>query len=398
MRAYATFVRFLLFISALTGFVMRIACLIHSLNGGGAERVMAGLASHLAKRDHEVTLVTLDDAKQDRHEVDDAVRRIPLNVMSDGKPHGVSLFRKLTRIFDIRHRVHAIHDALLEIQPDVVLSFCDRTNVLAGLAVRKMQSSKALPLVVCERSDPAMQTLPLGWRLLRRWSYPNASCIATQTASAASYFSAGGPASFGVPVAVIGSAVNEPPVTRNATVATRHKIILGVGRLSHEKGFDRLIEAFAFVANKHPDWRLRILGEGHERDSLTEQVKRHQLTERVEFPGWIRSIGDELGSATMFVLPSRYEGFPSALLEAMATGVPSIALDCQVGSKEIIENAANGLIVGHSPREIADAILTLVEDEDMRERLGVAGRDVVDRFSWKAMTDQFDALLKEYSI
>ncbi len=383
---------------------MKIACLIHSLDGGGAERVMAGLASRLAARGHCVTLITLDDAKSDRHNVDAAVARVPLDVMSDGKRRGFFGSNPLGRLFQMRHRVCRIRSAIKTLDPEVVLSFCDRTNVLAGLAVDKrrssqcsqsLQSPQPIPWVLCERSDPFLQTLPWVWRFLRKRSYRHAALVATQTERAAQYFSAEGPAPFGVPTAVVGSAVDEPPTIRDANAANAQTTILGVGRLAHEKGFDRLINAFARIAGEHPQWRLRILGEGDQRDGLTQLIAEHGLHDRIEMPGWIRPTWDELARASLFVLPSRYEGFPSALLEAMAVGVPSIALDCQVGSREIIQDGINGWIVGDSPEQLADAMTKWIQDEDLRERLGQEGKKVVDRFGWEAMTDRFETILKQ---
>ena len=153
---------------------MKISCVIHSLNGGGAERVMAGLSSRLQAKGHAVTLITLDDARCDRHEVDPRVSRRPLDVMR----HSRSKFAAIANNF---RRVHAVRKAIRDSQPDVVLSFCDATNVLTLLATRGL----GFPVVVSERSDPGTQLLAWPWSRLRPMLYRRANDVIVLTQTAA---------------------------------------------------------------------------------------------------------------------------------------------------------------------------------------------------------------------
>ena len=176
---------------------------------------------------------------------------------------------------------------------------------------------------------------------------------------------------------MIPSAVDLPPIQSDRESAIRNRRILGIGRLENEKGFDRLIDAFATISPSQPSWSLRILGEGSERASLEDQIRELGLSDRVTMPGWIQPVWDELAEATIFALPSRYEGFPSALLEAMACGVPSVAVDCPSGPRAVINDDQCGLLVAddtdctvaaESSRLIDDARVSRADRRGRQER------------------------------
>lgn len=359
---------------------MKLLALIHSLDGGGAERVMAGLATRLAARGHDVTLVTLDDGSRDRHSVGEAVHRRYLDVMRES-PNAIAA------AWNLRRRVHSIADAITEVRPDAVLSFCDATNIVGVMAARRT----GVPIVISERSDPAMQRLGRAYEFLRRRTYPRASAIVAQSEGVANFLRR--IVRDKTAVSVIPSAADVPPLMSDRTIAIANRRIIAVGRLEHEKGFDRLIEAFASISHDHPDWSLRIIGEGSRRESLQTQIAALGLSGRVTLAGWVRPVWAELAAGTMFVLPSRYEGFPSALMEAMATGVPSVAVDCPGGVRSIVDDGADSLLVDNSIEAIAAGIHRMIDNEGVRETMGQRGRLIVDRFGWDAMTDAYGRVL-----
>lgn len=362
---------------------MKITCVIHSLAGGGAERVMAGLASSLAQRNHRVTLITLGDAQQDRHTTAPAVRRIALDLL--GPRRG-----PLSGVANNTRRATALRQAILATQPEVVLSFCDRTNVLTLLSLL----GTSIPVVVSERSNPAAQLLPWPWSWLRTVLYRRAATVIALTPAAAKTVERWSRR----PPLVIPSAVQPPPAEGQpspAAVAGRSgQVVLGIGRLEHEKGFDQLLQAFAAVADQHPRWTLRIHGEGSCRAKLERQREDLRLTGRVEFPGWTRPIWPALQQADLFVLPSRYEGFPSALLEAMAAGLACIAVDCPDGPGVIVREGVDALLVpAGDTAALAAAMDRCMSDPSLRQALGRRAVEVTERFSWAAMVDAYERVL-----
>ncbi|MEO1525960.1 MAG: glycosyltransferase [Planctomycetota bacterium] len=357
---------------------LSIACIIHSLNGGGAERVMAGLASRLSERGHRVSLITYSRTDPDRYSVHQSVERHSLDVLSQ------SSFAPL-RILGPFRRQAMMKRVIEKIAPQIVLSFCDRNNIDVLMVLRKKQ----LPVIVCERSDPSKQSLGWIWNRVRRMVYPAAAAVVALTENSSRHLG-----QFCDAVEVIPSAVDDPPTQSDRNVAAAQKQVVGVGRLEHEKGFDRLIKAFANATTEHPDWSLAIYGEGSQQAALEKLITERSLSGRVEFHGWVRPIWDSIARATMFCLPSRYEGFPSALLEAMAVGVPSISVDCESGPRAIVRTGENGLLVDPSVDGLTEGIRRWIEDPTERERIGQAGPAVTKEFGWTQMVDRYEALMR----
>ncbi|MDE0866650.1 MAG: glycosyltransferase [Rubripirellula sp.] len=384
---------------------MKITCIIHSLDGGGAERVMAALASLLSQRSHQVTLVTLGDGGGDRHDVHPDVTRCRLNLLFDSG--GL-----VSKVIGNRRRIVKLRRTLVDLASDVVLSFCDRTNILAAFAC-----PANIPLVLSERSDPAEQHLGPLWELLRNRAYPRASHLVALSETSAGHLRR----RYNVPLTVIPSAVDVPPIRSDRGMAAANRLVMGIGRLEAEKGFDRLIHAFADSVGNQSDWRLRILGEGSCRSALEQLAEQRGVGDRVELPGWVRPVWNDLAAATMFVLPSRYEGFPSALLEAMVVGVPSIAVDCESGPRAVLagrqptvgvpnvprsevmptslgprdtDELPGGLLVPNDSESLADAIRLFVADPQTRERIGSKGIKAGECFSWEAMVERYESVLQ----
>lgn len=154
----------------------------------------------------------------------------------------------------------------------------------------------------------------------------------------------------------------------------RNKVVLAAGRLVQQKGFDLLIPAFAPVAARHPDWSLRIFGDGARRQQLQDQVDALGLTDSVRLLPATREIGQQMAQAGLFVLSSRFEGFGRVLIEALSKGLPVISFDCPRGPSDILTDGHDGLLVPPEDVEaLSQAMLALVEDEELRHRFGDAG-------------------------
>ena len=173
-------------------------------------------------------------------------------------------------------------------------------------------------------------------------------------------------------------------------------VVLGVGRLTRQKGFDRLIRAFAVVAREHPDWHLRICGSGPRLEALQRLIARRRLGRRVTLAGPVPSIEQEMANASLLVLSSRFEGFPLVVLEAMSMGLPVVSFDCPTGPREIVEHGRNGLLVPDGDvNALARAIDELIRDEEQRRRLGAAALATAAEYRPAAIGGRWDALLDE---
>ena len=175
------------------------------------------------------------------------------------------------------------------------------------------------------------------------------------------------------------------------TSDTSAPVVVAAGRYASEKGYDRLIDAFARVAPDHPEWVLKIFGHGPLEKQLRKQVERLGLQDRVLLPGLAGDIEAELRAASVFALSSIHEGLPMAVAEAMACGVPCVAFDCAPGVREIVTDGVDGIVV--PPRNVdalAAGLDRLMGDPDLRRRYGAAARESVRKFAPDAVLAQWE--------
>jgi glycosyltransferase involved in cell wall biosynthesis len=170
--------------------------------------------------------------------------------------------------------------------------------------------------------------------------------------------------------------------------------LLTVGRLDDQKQIELLLEMFATVSGEFPNWTLKIIGEGPRKQVLHELIHRYGLGMRVELQGWSAHIEREYEQADLFVLTSQYEGFPNAMLEAMATGLPCIAFDCPSGPREISDNGKAAILVNAGDRQgFENALRRLMSSPELRKSLGSdARRSVTGRFAEEVVVPIWDRL------
>ncbi|GGN16593.1 glycosyltransferase involved in cell wall biosynthesis [Actinoplanes campanulatus] len=190
-------------------------------------------------------------------------------------------------------------------------------------------------------------------------------------------------------------AMPNPLMTVPKTLPTlNEKTVVTLRRLSHDKGIDMLIEAWAQVGPQHPDWKLKIFGAGPDEQALRTQARSLGLDDTALFQGKTSDIDGALSSASVYALPSREEGFPIAVMEAMAYGLPTVAFDCAPGIRELIDDEVSGGLVV-TPGNVggfASGLDRLIEDHDLRVRLGSAGRESVQRFTPDSIVDRWESL------
>ncbi|HEY0594059.1 MAG TPA: glycosyltransferase family 4 protein [Thermoanaerobaculia bacterium] len=348
---------------------------------GGAERVMADMASYWARQGRDVAVATFDDAPDSWfYPLDERVRRVPLGGLRESRGVFDALVANISRIRRLRR-------AIRRQRPHAVISFCDATNILAIAA----SLGAGTRVVVSERSMPAASPLKGPWRLLRRLLYPLADSIVVQSRAAAGFFN--GPER--PKVVVIPNAVSPPAAVRERAKAGAGTV-MAAGRFTAEKRFDLLIDAFAGSAAARAGWSLVIYGEGPLRSSLEERIRSHDPGARIHLPGTTTRLGEELARADLFVLSSSYEGFPNVLCEAMAAGVPVVATSCPGGVADIVRPSIDGMIVPVGDvAAMRTAIDALAGDPAERDRLGRNAREITGRFRVELVMNEWDRILHE---
>jgi len=362
---------------------LRIVLLVHALPGGGAGRVVTHMANYWANAGHHVTIMTLENSDYSFYPISASVKCRTLNLVGSSSSWVEGLLKNLRRVYLIRR-------VIIESAPDYLLSFIFSTNILVLLATRFL----GIPVIVSERNHPDYsKENRFVWHRLRRILYPLANHLVVQSQEIREWFKG-----YNRSIHIIGNPVRvsqEEMESEPETQLPEGRHIVAMGQLIWQKGFNLLLDAFARVSNKNQDWNLIIVGTGIMKDELLQQVKKLGLEDSVFFPGCVRNPYAIFARCDIFVLSSRYEGFPNVLLEAMACGLPPVSFDCPSGPGEIIQQGSNGYLVPpENIKSMENTLCELMQDEELRINIGKEASKVRGRYAPDKIMKQWELLLK----
>lgn len=339
---------------------MNILIMVHSLTGGGAERVAALWASGFANRGDSVTLVT-QDLTFHTYDLSSKVAIVNINIPIKNK-----CIRKLLAFLYVsrEHYLWRLNKILHEINPDVIIGVMGSyardafklTEDMDSYVIQTYHSSFDLPM------DAPKQRI----RDIRK-CYEMDACVKARTVLTMADKQHIGDRMNNV--YVMPNPLSFNPLDR---VPKKEKVILACGRLDvwDVKGFDLLIKSWGKIAANHPGWKLQIAGTGKKEsiEFLMNLAKVNHLTHQIELMGFREDIVELYKKAEIFVLSSRYEGFGMVLIEAMSQGCACIACDYKGRQKEIIENDSQGIIIPSGEIEpLSFAIQKMILDTDYRK-------------------------------
>lgn len=347
----------------------RIIFMISSMGRGGAERVVSILSNHYCKLGWDVEIVmTLHNITS--YSLDSRV------IMTDLSQDGTTPIKYLRLLKSIRHHI-------CKMKPDVVVAFTAPICVITELSLLGMR--RKFRLVESERYNPASSRRNFLFRKLIDFSYSRADAVVFQSLKAKSYF---GKAIQSKSV-IIGN-----PIELNAERKEPKHIVLTAGRLSPEKNQVMLINAFAKISDKFPEYTLEIYGEGELREMLENQIQVLGLDKKISLRGSLDDYHKFLAQGEIFVLPSNDEGLSNALLEAMLMGLPCIATAC-IGSDEVIRSGENGILIPiGGQEELTKALERLLSDRDLRTTYGEEAARTTESFRVSNVIDQWDAIIE----
>ena len=332
--------------------------------------MLSALASTWAEQGNEVTLVVFDDNEAPAYTLHPSVVLRSMGVPNKQAQNPLHALYRNTK------RVRLLRRFIRRANPDLVISFLDFPNIITLLATRGLK----IPVIVSERTNPHHVELKSVWKFLRRKLYPRAAALVCPTNALAAIFRQEMKMeAYSIPNPV------ELPATLHTECSDSSKnglTVTAMGRLAPEKGFDLLLEAFASIAARHSHWSLKIIGAGPLLGKLEAQADSLALQGRVNFVGAMTDPFPVLRTADLFILSSHFEGFPNALAEAMACGLPVISFDCPTGPADIIRHGVDGLLV--PPEDVpalAEAMDYLMSNRTEREKLASRAPDVLQRFS-----------------
>lgn len=367
---------------------MNIVFFIGELHGGGAEGVVANLTGQLASKGHRITLVS--HLKGQVYEVSEDVNLIDVRSWQYNTfvgPLPVRIYKKAAnRFLDYKH----IRRIIKKENPDVVISFlCNWLWTLILICKGR------IPLISAHRNAMSAKlgkgnftTKHLGYRLvfgvqvMSRWdkawlrnrykrTYPMPNPLRFEPLSECEY----------------------------KELFPKRKNILACGRLLPQKGFDKLIEAFAQVADKYPEWDVDICGEDASSSNYSEVLKamvsENELEDRIHFIGFHKDIDRVMREHSIFCLSSQFEGFPNVLSEAMANGMTCVSFDIITGPSEIIVDGLDGLIVEDKNVDaLAEALERLMGNANERYEFGLKAIEDIKRYSKDKVVDKWEKLFK----
>jgi GalNAc-alpha-(1->4)-GalNAc-alpha-(1->3)-diNAcBac-PP-undecaprenol alpha-1,4-N-acetyl-D-galactosaminyltransferase len=325
---------------------VKILFTIASLNSGGAERVLTTLANELSKK-HEVIILKSDD-EDPFYEIN---KSIVLESLCMNKINS-SLIKKMMHNFSI---IKVMRKSIRKHKPDVVISFMDRTNIYTVLATRFLDTK----LIISERINyEYLKSKP--WRVLRRMIYPFTDGMVVLSQYDFDKYS----------YVKDKKIIFNPLFIKNSKIDLTQKenIILSIGRLVDDKGFDVLLNALSLIDTKLlENWKILIVGDGEKKDDLERLSQNLGLGEKVKFLGKRKDVEELYKSSSIFVSTSRAEGFPNALSEALSLGCACVATDCLTGPSELIEDGKNGFLVEvDDVKEVKNRLKILLEDKKLR--------------------------------
>ncbi|MFK4267305.1 glycosyltransferase family 4 protein [Streptomyces milbemycinicus] len=375
---------------------MKIAFLLHNVYAiGGTIRTTLNLAAALAER-HDVEIASMQRHRETpRFTVDPRVRLVPL---VDTRPSGLDAhdprlgepardfpsaekrYRQYSRLHDER-----VAEYLRTSDADVIVGTRPGANVYIARFAPRHALRIAQEHLRHDAHSKALRT-----ELARH--YRTLDAVVTTTEADAAVYRTKMPLP-GVRTLAVPNSVPRPPVAPSDGTAP---VIAAAGRLVRGKRFDLLIDAFSAVADKHPDWRLRIYGGGTEEERLQALIDRLGLAESARLMGPHSPIEAEFAKASLVAVASDAESFGMTIVEAMRCGVPVVSTNCPLGPAEIIQDGVTGRLVPTGDKDtLAAALLDLIADAPARRAMGTAALESTEAYDPEPIALRYERLFED---
>ena len=348
----------------------KIFFVLGSMGRGGAERVISILSKNFADKGW-ITQIGLLLFNKNDYKLDESTQ------VFDFTGNGQS------RILRTPYWLYAIRNFVKKEQPDVIISFAARINILVLLATLGLRTK----VIISERNDPKQDGRGFITRCLVRLLYPLADKIVFQTKRSLQYFSK--------TILQKGIVIPNPISVSCYAYSEKKKKIVSVGRLTKQKNQALLIKAFATVKKDFPNYELYIYGDGELLNELISLTKTLGIKESVHFEGNVPDVHEKIANAELFVLSSDYEGLSNALLEALMMGLPCISTDC-AGADEMIKNEENGILVHIGDEKgLVDAMKSILGSVFLRTKIAENAKNNSSVFAKNVVLQKWQSIVGE---
>lgn len=341
---------------------MKIVFCIDSLNKGGAERVLSNLVNYLCA-ENDIYIITTSSIKSN-YSIDKRVTVKSLD--NDNKVNKIT--KNYIRIKNLKKIMKTIH-------PDLIITFMPPQSFRV-LSIKKRLDC---PVVVSIRNDPNQEYAKLKNKIAMKILYRKADGFIFQTYDAKKYFSK----NIQKKSAIIPNPINSDFLLSKRFTGNRNKEIVCVGRLEKQKNYIFMLDTYKELLKIRKDYKLVIYGEGSLREELQNYIDNNGMKDNVLLKGQIDNVKERIQTASIYVLPSLYEGMPNALMEAMALGIPCISTDCPCGGpKFLIKNNHDGLLVSvNDQKQLLKALMRYINDVDFANKCGTNAFEKMKEFS-----------------
>lgn len=343
-------------------------------NPGGTERITSILSKELVERGHEVHIVSFIGSDQETFfEIDKRVKLHYLAPTKDKYPFPIR---------DIR-RIVLLKRLYKEINPDIVLI------VDAGRSFVNIPAAKGYKTITWEHFNVDVNW-HLGHGLSRRIAAKYSDLIVTLTEPAAEAYKTKFKAKNAICI--------YNPVTVDASTPSKldKKVCMAMGWLGPQKNFIDLINAWNLTSARKNGWKLRIIGQGKQKQMLENRIKELDLSGSIEMLPPQKNVVEQYKNASVYAMSSHHEGLPLVLIEAMAMGLPIVSYDCPTGPADIVSHEKTGLLIPYLNVEaLAEGLERVMSDKDLRETFSKQSLIEVEKFSVKSIVDKWESVFKK---
>lgn len=354
---------------------MKICFCIGKLKFSGAENVIRFLAEELIKRGHEVSVILLEKMPEESEKIEGLICENAI-VRESG-------------IVNILKRIHLQRKALKKLKPDMFVIF---NYLMAYTAIPASFFIKGLKVVVCERNDPTSVPKTKKRRLIRDFLFSFSDACVSQTEEIAKYFNKLCKNNYIIPNPLREKGNMCPPLD------DRNKVFVTVARLDdYQKNQSMMINAFANIVKKYPEYELHFLGAGNDLEKYKNLVRQLGVEKSVKFLGNVAQPLEYIKDCRAFLLSSNYEGMPNALMEAMSIGLPCISTDCfGGGAASLISNGVNGFLVDiDDEKAFSQKMELLINDSEICKSIGDAAYKINDKLNGSKIADMWVEVFKK---
>lgn len=342
-------------------------------NGGGTERVTSVIANNLSRRGYAVSVISCREGEKCRFFIEKNVTLYSLH----GETRSNTVLRKLNTARELQKLV-------IEHSIDIMVA----VDVALYLYLWPLQKKHLCKCIAWEHFNYYIANNLLV-KISRKFAAANADCVIVLGKNDLSNYK-----SHYKKINRIEYIYNPIALSMKKKTTMDKKRVIAVGRLSRQKGFDFLLDAWKIVERKNTEWTLDIFGEGTLKESLQQQIENLGL-KKAHLRGYASDIEEEYVNSSIFVLSSRYEGFVLVLMEAQAKALPCVSFNCKEGPAETIDDGVNGYLVEEGNVVMfAEKLLELMNNKKLRDSFSENARKDLNRFDTTVVMDKWERILE----